>query len=404
MTGQYPHSSGVLNNCTSKNGEYGIELNRQSRCWSDVLKEEGYNLGYIGKWHLDAPRKPYVKCENNSEEFAWNEWCPPQRRHGFDFWYSYGTYDMHLNPMYWKTDAPRDGAHWIDQWGPEHEADLAKKYIKNENGKYRDQNTPFALVVSMNPPHMPYDQLPKRHVEMYEDLDLEKACSRPNIPSADSKWGSYYRQHIRNYYAMITGVDEQFGRILDSIKESDLEEDTIVVFTSDHGNCLGIHDMISKNNYYEESMRIPLIIRWPGKIKPRQDDLLISVPDIYPTLLDLMGYKDKVPKEVEGNSFAHKIRTDIGERPMSQLYLKIPPGKPAWGKRGVRTARYTMIINLIPDQPTKTILFNRDNDPYQLENIAEQSPEIVKGLIETDLVPWLKHTKDPWLDNMYSVL
>jgi arylsulfatase A-like enzyme len=306
--------------------------------------------------------------------------------------------------MYWSTDAPRDGAHWVDQWGPEHEADLAIKYIKNQNSEYRNPGSPFALVVSMNPPHMPYDQVPQRYVDRYENIDLEKACSRPNVPSADSKWGRYYRQHIRNYYAMITGVDDQFGRILDAIKESGLEEDTIVVFASDHGNCLGIHDMISKNNYYEESMRIPLMIRWHSKIKPRHDDLLISVPDIYPTLLDLMGFPNKVPEEVEGCSFAPFIRNGIGKRPTSQLYLKIPLGKPAWGKRGIRTDRYTMNIDLMPDQPVETVLFNRDNDPFQLENIAEKSSELVQGLIENELIPWLERTKDPWLGNMNITL
>jgi arylsulfatase A-like enzyme len=80
---------------------------------------------------------------------------------------------------------------------------------------------------------------------------------------------------------MITGVDEQFGRILNVLKKTGLEKNTIVLFSSDHGNCLGIHDQISKNNHYEESMRIPFIIRWPGKINPRQDKLLISTPDVF---------------------------------------------------------------------------------------------------------------------------
>ncbi|MCD6194509.1 MAG: sulfatase-like hydrolase/transferase, partial [Candidatus Aminicenantes bacterium] len=103
MSGKYPPSHGVLGNCNSKSAEYGYELKTNERCWSDILKEKGYSLGYIGKWHLDNPHKPYVKCYNNTEKFAWNEWCPPERRHGFDFWYAYGTYDRHLNPMYWTT-------------------------------------------------------------------------------------------------------------------------------------------------------------------------------------------------------------------------------------------------------------------------------------------------------------
>lgn len=67
---------------------YDNDLRADERCWSDALKARGYSLGYIGKWHLDSPRRPFVKCYNNTEEFAWNEWTPPSKRHGFDFWYA----------------------------------------------------------------------------------------------------------------------------------------------------------------------------------------------------------------------------------------------------------------------------------------------------------------------------
>lgn len=400
MTGKYPHSNGVMVNCSNRSGEYGNELKQSARCWSDILNEKGYSLGYIGKWHLDAPYKPFVKCENNSEDIARNEWCPPERRHGFDFWYSYGTYDYHKRPMYWRTNANRDGAHWVEQWGPEHEADLAIKYIHNQNGEYRDPDRPFAMVVSMNPPHPPYDQLPQRYVDRYQAFATEALYKRPNIPPADSRWGKHYREHIRNYFAMVTGVDEQFGRILQALKESGLEEDTIVVFASDHGDCVGIHNCVTKNNHFEESMRVPFMIRWAGKIKHRFDDLLISAPDIYPTLLDLLGFASDVPKDVEGVTHAPLILTGAGERPTSQLYMRTPLGKPAWGKRGVRTHRYTLMINKMPNLPLDRYLYDREKDPYQLNNIADQSPEIVERLVEKELHPWLEHTKDPWLSNI----
>ena len=154
MTGRWPHHNGVLENCTSNSEPYGCELRASDPCWSDLLHEQGYSLGYIGKWHLDSPRKPYVDCANNKGATAWNEWCPPRRRHGFDHWYAYGTYDAHLRPMYWANDTPREQPLWIDQWGPEHEADQAIAYLRNEHGQRR-ADQPFALVVSMNPPHTP---------------------------------------------------------------------------------------------------------------------------------------------------------------------------------------------------------------------------------------------------------
>ena len=134
MTGKYPHANAVLSNCNSRTTPFANELKTSDVCWSDVLASQGYSLGYIGKWHLDAPRKPYVKSYNNSEKFAWNEWCPPGRRHGFDFWYAYGTFDRHTAPEYWSTEMTRDQRDKVNRWGPEHETDLAIKYIKNAGG------------------------------------------------------------------------------------------------------------------------------------------------------------------------------------------------------------------------------------------------------------------------------
>ena len=85
MTGKYPFSNGVTTNCQSHSAPYGVQLREHDHCWSDILKDKGYTLGYIGKWHLDAPHEPYVDCYNNHGDMKWNEWCPPNRRHGFDF-------------------------------------------------------------------------------------------------------------------------------------------------------------------------------------------------------------------------------------------------------------------------------------------------------------------------------
>jgi arylsulfatase A-like enzyme len=273
---------------------------------------------------------------------------------------------------------------------------MAIKYINNEDGAYRDGDKPFALVVSMNPPHMPYKAVPQRYVDMYEDKTVEELCGRGNIPAADKRWGKYYRNNIRHYFAMISGVDDQFGRIMKALREKGLDDNTIVVFTSDHGNCLGIHNKISKNNHYEESMRVPFIIRWPGRIRAGRDDLLLSTPDIYPTLLDLMGLAGDIPSQVEGSNYAGLFRTGRGRRPSSQLYMWCPTGKDAWGQRGVRTGQYTLMIDKRPNKPTKYVLHDNVNDPYQLKNAAGQMPEVVKELSD-ELTRWLEKTKDPWL-------
>lgn len=395
MSGKYAHSNGVTNNCNSSRPD--VELDQNDVCWSDILNEKGYSLGYIGKWHLDAPHPPFVDTYNNNGDKAWNEWCPPERRHGFDFWYAYGTYDRHMNPMYWDTHAERDSFHYVDQWGPEHEADMAIKYIKNTNGQFRQKDKPFALVVSMNPPHTPYNQVPQKYLDMYTDLDIDKVSDRPNLPEKNESMYNHFQKNIVPYYAMITGVDEQVGRILDAIEEEGIAKNTIFLFTADHGCCLGIHGHKTKNNPYEESMRIPFIIRWPGKIKPGEEDLLLSVPDYYPTLLDLLGYKSEIPAGIEGVSYAPVFLGDeIDKRPTSQLYLQIPYGNEDMGIRGLRTSRYTFTWNKPVSGGEELVLFDNMNDPYQLQNIVNSNPETVKHL-KSELKFWLEKTNDPWI-------
>ncbi len=411
MSGRYPISNGVVSNTTSKMAPLDIQLQADEICWSDILKDKGYSLGYIGKWHLDYPHEPYIDCANNQGEPKWNEWCPPERRHSFDFWYSYDTYDYHMHPLYWDTDAGRDEFHIVDQWGPEHEADMALSYLANENGEYRDNDKPFALVVSMNPPHMPYNQLPERYVRMYDNMDdqIQELIASPSVPDTSDRWGKYYRKHIKNQLAMVTGVDEQFGRILKGLKDNGFEENTIVVFTSDHGDNLGKHGKISKTNPYEESMNIPFIIRWPEKIQARHDSkMLLSVPDLYPSLLDLMGFENAIPDVVEGSSYADYFMGKEQDLPSSQLYFIVRHNnlinpelgslqeKSSYDERGIRNEQYTLMIDRKAEGSTDIYLWDRIADPFQMNNLAADQPELVQKLYQEELLPWLEKTGDEW--------
>jgi len=117
---------------------------------------------------------------------------------------------------------------------------------------------------------------------------------------------------------------------------------------------------------------------------------------VFPTVLDLMGFADDIPKAVEGMSRASLFLGGEGERPTSQLYIWVPPGEPSWGRRGVRTYRYTLMISKMPDAPIETVLHDNLEDPHQLENIAADHPDIVARLVEEELNPWLERTGDPW--------
>ncbi len=410
LTGMYPSSTGVLTNCNSQFTSYGNELKSNAQCWSDILKNQGYATAYIGKWHLDAPISPYIPCQNNFQPVKWNEWCEPMRRHGFDFWYSYGTYNDHLRPMYWTKDALRDQFHYVDMWGPEHETDLSIRYILNDKEECRDPSRPFVLFVSMNPPHPPYDRVPQKYRLLYKDRlgQIEKFIQSSITCDTSSEWSGYFRKYIIDQYAMITGIDEQFGRIMDVLKIKGIEDDTIVLFLSDHGDCLGIHGERAKDNPYEESIRIPVMIRWPGRIFARQDDFLISLPDLFPTLMSLMGLKNHIPPGLQGRDYSEFCKTGEGERPTSQFYyshcfFSTKTKAPLTlqidiGDRGIRTDRYTLVCNKGEDDFINWFLWDRVADPRQINNIAANSPELVNNLYIHILIPWLKYLNDPWLD------
>ena len=396
MTGQWPIKNKVYSNVNSASAPFGVELQEAAVTWSDILKKNGYSNGYIGKWHVDSPYKPFIPTSNNVGKVAWNEWTAPEKRHGFDYWYSYGTYDVHNRPMYWDTNAKRDEFHYVDQWGPIHEADKAIAFMKNEDGKIRKSDAPFSLVVSMNPPHSEYETVPENYYNLYKDIPLEDLLTDENIPPAGTKGGDQYRHDIKYYYANITGVDEQIGRILQGLKDQKLDENTIVIIMADHGNCLGKHSEVSKNNVYEESLRIPYIVNWKGRIEPRMDNTFLgSIPDIYPTLLDLMGMKKQIPVTIDGKSYAQYYLNGQGPKPSEQFILGAIISDNVdinSGFRGVRTNDFKLSY-VKKNGKNELVLFDLKADPFEMNNIYNPQHPMVKKLTPV-LKKYLKETGD----------
>ncbi len=393
FTGKYPISNGVTTNCNSSKD---VMLKQSDRCLSDILSDSGYSLGYLGKWHLDKPHEPYVGRRRGRPGMSgggivWDEFIPAQRRHGFSFWHAYNCRDQHMNPRYWTTQANREEPTYFEEWSTKHEADVAIEFIRNPEGKYRDPNKPFAIFISPNPPHTPFDQVPQKYVDMYEGKSYKDLLNRPNVdlnnPHPQAK------QHVKNYFAAVTGTDEQFGRILDALKQQKLEDNTIVVFTADHGEMMGSHNRMHISVCYEESIGIPFIIRWPGKIPARRDNLLLSPADMMPSLLGLMGLADRIDHDVEGSDYSSIMLGKSGTRPTSALYLTC--GGPRGGTRGLRTNRYTFAITHKEDGKKEILLLDNKKDPYQLDNVAESRPGVVRKLT-AELERWLKKTNDPW--------
>jgi arylsulfatase A-like enzyme len=399
FTGRYPFANGVYGNCYSDTIPLGIELRASDCCLSDVLHAAGYNLGYIGKWHLDLPKiehAPYTEGWRGKpgEGTIWDAYTPPgPRRHGFDFWHSYGCCDRHLQPHYWEGDAPLEGRIDVYEWSVRHETDVAIDYLQNRGGRHRRGDKPFALFVAYNPPHMPFAQVPPQYLTHYADKPVEQLLNRPNVSGeGDGRWAF---EHVRNYFAAVTGIDEQVGRILACLDQEGLSQDTIVVFTSDHGEMMGSHGMMYKVVWYDESLLVPFLIRWPGRIRPGTDDLLLSAPDVMPSLLGLMGLAGRVPTEVQGRDYSEILLGRQVARPFSAPYMWIKPENLSSGARGVRTHDYTYVVQRADGRESQ-ILYDNRNDPYQMLNVAAQRPEVVQRL-QVELANWLERTEDPWV-------
>lgn len=412
LTGKYAMSHGVYTNC--KLGA-DIMLSPAEVCIGDVLSQAGYSTGYIGKWHLDLPEQN-VSENPVSGARKWDAYTPPgPKRHGFQYWYSYGTYDQHLTPHYWE-DSPK--MIQVNQWSVEHETEKAMEFLDRQAG----QEDPFVLFLSWNPPHSPFQFVPDRYKALYQDAELP---FRPNVDPIDPllvHTGETMRggeqqlqQYMRDYFAAISGIDEQFGRLLDHLDKLDLSDDTIIVLTADHGELLGSHGLMAKHSWHEESIGVPFVVRWPRCIPVGTSQSVLNTVDIMPTLLDLID--EPIPNSVEGQSRARwllqpkevvsdwadaaYISAIPGRKELLDLFAEAGMNNLEFGWRGMRSSRYTYVTDrgYYPQQTEVTrLLYDLKEDPYQLHPLVlkSASEHPVAAKLEEELRKLLEKTNDPF--------
>lgn len=423
LTGRYAQSTGVYTNC--KLGA-DIMLSPDEISIANVLKAKGYDTAYIGKWHLDLPEQN-VQAIPESGAVHWDAYTPPgPKRQGFDFWYSYGADDEHMQPHYWR-DTPNKLS--IKQWSPEHETDIALQYLESrfkaggsgETGNLDEagnSDKPFALFISWNPPHSPYDQVPDKYKALYEGMEVNfRSNVDPHDPllvhTGETVAGGTERlsQITKDYYAAVSGLDEQFGRLLQGLKLHGVEDQTIVVLTSDHGELLGSHGMMAKHSWHEESIGVPFFIRWPDRIKPGRTDALLNTVDIMPSLLKLCGAP--IPDCVEGNDLSQAMLGEKDEAACSRsAFICAFPGRKEaleafraagldnrlYGWRGVRNNRYTYVVHkgYMPGESAQRWLYDREIDPYQLKPIglSAAADHPVAAMLEQQLSAYLQAVND----------
>lgn len=407
MTGKYPLSVGFFTNC--KKG-LSLRLGDEELAMGQILKSAGYQTAYIGKWHLDEPEQNNCDAPVSGAR-DWDAFTPPGiRRHGFDYWYSYGTYDMHLNPHYWQ-DTPEMIQPGV--WSVQHETDKAIEYMREK----RDTNKPFALCVSWNPPHSVYSQVPQRYLDLYPDVEMKDTVSYDHIHHHTGEQVNYTPEEMklitRQYYAAVSGLDDQFGRLIDELKREGIYEDTVVVLTADHGDMMGAHGLMGKHVWYEESIRIPLVIHIPNNQKKRCTTCIAS-QDQLPTLLGLLGID--IPDTIEGDDCSLYLTEDKEDTDRVSFLCACPGGYAVvqkfraagkdpcvFGWRGVRTQDYTYVIELGYDVVAKPAryLYCVADDPHQKQTLNLEDPENKKlaEKLEQKIIAWMDRQKDGFADN-----
>lgn len=340
-------------------------LRTDVRSIAHCLNDAGYRCGYIGKWHMDvADRGAFIP--------------PGPRRQGFDdYWAVANCEHYYFAAHYYLNDDPEPK--WFDCYQPEGQTELALQYIRSRAA----DDKPFMLALSWSPPHCPYEKVPKRFLDSYPPDSIELL---PNA-AAEAK-----KEVIAGYYAHVTALDELFGKLTSAIDAAGIASNTIVIFTSDHGDMLYSQNRGWKGKPWRESVGIPLIIRWPGHVPAgRVTHGPISLVDLMPTLLSMAGAE--IPKEVEGEDLKAFVCGDE-HAAADSVFINFPVcpticSFKAW--RGVVSGRYTYAR--FQDRPW--ILYDDLADPFQLHNLAE-SPghQPLRDQMEAHLQKWLALTND----------
>ncbi|MFP6583913.1 MAG: sulfatase [Candidatus Hydrogenedentota bacterium] len=369
LTGKAPYINGIIDN--------NIPMTKPGDSVANAFRDNGYKTGYIGKWHIQKG------ANNELDEF------------GFDESTVWEGTNNHTKSRYWDANA----GEWVSttDYNAIGMADQAVDFLQ------RNSDDQFLLYVSFNPPHSNFFDAPIENRRHFRNRDLQE---RPNVTSELT--GQYTRFANRSwndkthagYLAHIEALDTQIGRVLAQLEETGHAENTIVIYTSDHGEMMLSHGRAGKRTPHEESINIPMVVTWPAKVKPaRRSKTLFGAIDIAPTILSLAGIDHDFT--FQGKNLADHIvnQSDPGVSYQPLMHIAkenatLGNNHPAERFRGVRTSRYTYAV--LEDGPW--LLFDNEKDPYQMNNLidaAEATEE--KSRLHALVKQWLAEYNDPFI-------
>lgn len=409
FSGLYPRTTGVLYNADAPPQSDGLlPLHK-------LLRAGGYRTGAFGKMHLpaglreggwDASATTISPKQDPSDENYW-DWVREK-----------GQFDSHQRDFNGSHAAPL-----MSQLSQTKPANRTTAYVADKTIAFlrqaRKDRTPFFCWTSFIYPHQPYTPLP-RWAALYDvdKIKLPANVSQPiaDLPPALRNWRqkttppwncgtaakdhAIYRRYVAYYYALVSEIDHHIGAVLDELKRLGLDDNTIVIYASDHGDFVAGHGMVEKcavgHNVYEDTLRVPLIFRWPGKLKaPAVRDDLTSLIDLYPTILDLTGVKrPPAARKLDGLSLAPTLRTG---KPLKRQYLV----SENWSQVTIIGKRYKLGVWQDPGRRYAQwdfrkhgdMLFDRKTDPLETKNLAGKPALAAEEKhLRAALAQWLKQT------------
>lgn len=393
FTGLYPHATGVPIN--------HVSMDDDMVTFAEVLRRQGYKTGYIGKWHLDGLAKP-----------GWE----PKRKFGWeDNRYMY-------NRGHWKNLKESDEGPYVDapkdengmpnyDLGDADENSFATDFLTNRTIEFMDahKEEPFCVMLSIPDPHQP-DTVRPPYDTMYSHLDFQtpKTLFKTEAQTPDWIVGNlgdavdeelFQKEDMAGYFGMVRLIDDNVGKILRFLDDNELAENTIVVFTTDHGDLLGEHSRLNKRMPYEGSAISPLIVRYPGKVRAgKLVHSAMSSADFPTTFLSLMD-SDSNLEGVHGRDLSSQFLSD-GHEVRSEVATYIrgvmsPLGPPPYWLAAI-TDRYKLVIG----KNEKPWLIDLEKDPDELTNYYSKADyKSVVSKLTIELKEWLARTNDPGLED-----